>query len=117
MRLGVMFFCGLIAPSLAFAQPLPPLACESRIGTEILGIYGPVAQIRTSATEDFSTSGMRRDENSNWPVYMVLRNADKDLTLRLSETRCTTTGGSFPLRAEVYSPDTALRVFCCTGAE
>lgn len=123
-RLGVMMriFCLLcltaLVPTIAFARPLPPLACESIDGDRVLGIYGAVAQLRTPEVSGFSVSDAARAHGVEWPAYLTLDRGAKTLSLRLQETNCRAAGGSFPLRAELYDPaQTAVEIFCCTVAE
>lgn len=117
-RYGIFGLVFLAAPVMAFARPLPPLACESLKGDAMLGLYGAVAQLKTPDIESFKISAVTRDSAQDWPVYMRLFNAQQSQVLRLTETECLASGGKFPLRAELYHSDTAeMNVFCCTVAE
>ncbi|MCT8160410.1 hypothetical protein [Pseudoruegeria sp. SHC-113] len=101
----------------ATAKSLPPLACEASDGSWMLGLYGPVAQLRSPELTEFVTSQLATGPDG-WPAYQALASEAATRVARVDEAACETNGGSFPLRLELFDPTTGtLTTGCCTVAE
>ncbi|WP_085867217.1 hypothetical protein [Pseudoruegeria aquimaris] len=101
----------------AGAQGLPPLACEAQDGSWTLGLYGPVAQLRSPELVEFVASAIARGPEG-WPAWQALASEAETRVVRVNEAACAAGGASFPLTVELFDPSTGtLSPGCCTVAE
>lgn len=106
-----------LATGPASAKSLPPLACEASDGSWMLGLYGPVAQLRSPELTEFIASPLATGPGG-WPAWQALASEAATRVARIEEAACDTTGGSFPLRLELFdSTAGTLATGCCTVAE
>ncbi|MEP2782044.1 MAG: hypothetical protein ABJO67_08990 [Pseudoruegeria sp.] len=118
MRKLIIFMTFWAAPFSLSAQAMPALDCESVNGNWFLGLYGPVARLRSPEVKVFSATPPLRPQGSDWPVYILLSHTDQKLTVRLEEYSCSSSGDLFPIQAEILDPSTnTINLACCTVVE